>query len=220
MSEWCHAHAVTYLCIAHQLEDQAETFLMRLARGSGLDGLSAMHPITQAYGLTLLRPLLHTSRAEIEATLTARGQAWLNDPTNQKQDYTRNRMRRLLPVLAEEGLTPARMLQATQHFARASDCLNTLAEEWIDAHVTWQDGTAMLPCTPFLTLHEELALRVLRTLLRQVADSGDGEIRFVSLEPLLHAMRTSEEQFRTRTLHHCVVRKQEEGYCIVRELNA
>jgi tRNA(Ile)-lysidine synthase len=213
MTEWCHAQGVTHLCVAHQLEDQAETFLMRLGRGSGLDGLSAMRPITQAYGLSVVRPLLHTSRAEIETYLSARGQAWLRDPTNERDNYTRNRIRRLLPALAEEGLSAARMLQATHNAARASDCLNAMTQAWIEAYITPHENGVKLPLPSFIALHEELALRVLRTLLRQVARDMHGEVRFASLEPLLSAMR-EPESFRTRTLHHCMIQKHENSYAI------
>jgi tRNA(Ile)-lysidine synthase len=111
------------LALAHHLEDQAETFLLRLGRGSGLDGLAAMAPVSETSGLRLLRPLLDLPKARLQAALEARGLAWVDDPSNRDGAYARVRLRRLLPELAGEGLTPARLGGASHHLGRARAAL-------------------------------------------------------------------------------------------------
>lgn len=115
---------------AHSLNDQAETFLMRLARGSGLRGLSAMAPETKiAAGagapVRLLRPLLGFSRAQLTATVGAFGQEFIDDPSNDDPAFERIRMRALLAGLEENGLltnaalaNSARRLRAASKSAR------------------------------------------------------------------------------------------------------
>ncbi|MGE4562142.1 MAG: tRNA lysidine(34) synthetase TilS, partial [Rhodospirillales bacterium] len=82
MSAWCRTHGVLHLLVGHTREDQAETFLMRLEKGSGPDGLAAMSWVRALPFCRLVRPLLELTRAALRATLAAFGQAWIEDPSN------------------------------------------------------------------------------------------------------------------------------------------
>ena len=92
---------------AHHADDQAETFLMRLARGSGLDGLSGMRPTeviaADDRSYTILRPLLEVPKARLVATLEARGLTWREDPSNAVQDFERVRVREALELIERPG---------------------------------------------------------------------------------------------------------------------
>src|SRR5262249_20106992 len=88
---WGRPRGVLHLALAHQQEDQAETLLLRLARGSGLDGLAAMAPIAERMGVRLLRPLLSVPRARLRATLVAAPQPWIDDPSNENPAHARIR---------------------------------------------------------------------------------------------------------------------------------
>ena len=81
--DWCAGAGVLHLLTAHTRDDQAETVLLRLARGSGVSGLAAMAPATPLASVRLLRPLLDTPKARLLAMLAALGQDWVDDPTNQ-----------------------------------------------------------------------------------------------------------------------------------------
>jgi tRNA(Ile)-lysidine synthase len=94
--------AIKSIAIAQQADDQVETLLLALSRGAGLAGLSAMPAQWQRDGIQYHRPLLAVPAAELRETLRSRGIAWIDDPTNRDERYTRNRIRaRLLPELAE-----------------------------------------------------------------------------------------------------------------------
>ncbi len=94
--------AIKSIAIAQQADDQVETLLLALSRGAGLAGLSAMPAQWQRDGIQYHRPLLAVPAAELRETLRSRGIAWIDDPTNLEERYTRNRIRaRLLPALAE-----------------------------------------------------------------------------------------------------------------------
>ena len=84
MAAYCHAHDIPALVTAHHLDDQAETFLMRLKRGSGLDGLAAIPERGAWAGIAVLRPLLDVPKARLVATLEAAGIAFVSDPSNQR----------------------------------------------------------------------------------------------------------------------------------------
>jgi tRNA(Ile)-lysidine synthase len=116
---WCREHAVLHLLLAHHQDDQAETLLLRLARGSGLDGLAAMSPLTERAAVRLLRPLLSSSKAQLVGYLEARRQSWIDDPSNRDPANARVRMRHLLPRLAEEGMTVTRLAETAERLAQA-----------------------------------------------------------------------------------------------------
>lgn len=214
MTQWCTSHNVSTLCLGHHADDQAETFLMRLARGSGVDGLAAMHPITSRDGITLLRPLLDIPKSELISYLENRGQPWIEDASNQSTDYTRNRIRQLTPILAEEQITASRITDVTHHLARTSDCLQQLTHAWIESENCFHEAYAIIPTEAFATLHEELALRVARQLLLEISASPQA-IRFEHLQPLTGDMQTGTCP--KRTLHGCVIAPHQSGILIYRE---
>ncbi len=129
----------TAIVTAHTADDQAETVLLRLARGSGASGLAGIRPEGRVSELglgiprsdvALLRPLLDVSRADIEAYLRREGQAWREDPTNVSAEFLRNRVRHeVLPVLAER-LNPS----VSRALCRTAEILAE-EERWLDGLV-------------------------------------------------------------------------------------
>ncbi len=96
IAAWCRARGIGDVLVAHHRDDQSETMLLRLARGSGATGLAAMAAVSERDGVRLLRPLLGVAKARLIATLAARGQAWIEDPSNANPRYGRTRMRSAL----------------------------------------------------------------------------------------------------------------------------
>lgn len=184
LGEACAAAGILHLVLAHHLEDQAETFLLRLGRGSGLDGLAAMAPLAETAGLRLLRPLLGLPKARLAATLSARGLAWVDDPSNADDAYARVRLRRLLPALAGEGMTPARLAGASRHLGRARAALEVeVAAVLARAARPDPAGFLTLDPAPLAAASAEVALRALARCL--MATGGcDYAPRLESLERL------------------------------------
>jgi len=115
------------LVTAHTQDDQAETFLMRLKRGSGVDGLSAMAPCTplrQGSVVSLLRPLLSVPKARLIVTLEARGQTWVEDPTNTCLDYERPAVRVALARLADEGISAGALATSARRLRAAREAVD------------------------------------------------------------------------------------------------
>ena len=96
MTDWCHRHGILHLLTAHHGDDQAETIFMRQGKNSGPDGLSGMAAGRALNGVRLLRPLLPKRRKDMEATLMARRQPWLDDPSNEEIRFARVAARRKL----------------------------------------------------------------------------------------------------------------------------
>lgn len=123
--------AIKSIALAQHADDQVETLLLALSRGAGVAGLAAMPAQWQRGGMAWHRPLLQVAGAEVRAWLLARGEAWVQDPTNRDQRYTRNRIRaQLLPVL--EAVFPAfrdTFARSSAHAAQASVLLQELAAQ-------------------------------------------------------------------------------------------
>ncbi len=97
--DWCRAHGIARLAVAHHLDDQIETHLMRQGHGSGASGLAGMSALREIDGIRLLRPLLRVPKARLQASLQARGQAWIEDPSNRDRRFERVRLREVATSL-------------------------------------------------------------------------------------------------------------------------
>lgn len=172
MADWAARSGVAAVLLAHTQDDQAETFLMRLGRGAGVDGLSAMRSGFEVNGMLFYRPLLEASRDSLREVLQKNGQHWIDDPSNQDDKFTRVRMRKALSEMAETGPTAQELAQSATHLAAAREALNWAAARFAEDHVRRQAGDLLIAAAPFATLPEELQRRLLRHALAWV--SGDG----------------------------------------------
>lgn len=194
MGAWCRKSGIAALYVAHNLEDQAETFLLRLGRGSGLDGLSAMRakshlPVAGLEEIAVVRPLLSFSRAQLRGYLAARKQAWLEDSMNADPRFARTQIRALLPLLEEAGITAGRIADAAAHLARARRALEKETAAFLSTHCRFTDDGALFDGAALSDLSPELGLRALARMLATV--SGEPyRPRFERLERLFQAMVT------------------------------
>ncbi|HTU57198.1 MAG TPA: tRNA lysidine(34) synthetase TilS, partial [Polyangiales bacterium] len=129
------------LLTAHHFEDQAETFLMRLARGSGIDGLSAMQSTAliatgvDGAQLAIHRPLLHMPKSRLIATLREAGISWREDPSNDRNDFERVRVRKALASLSELGITGEAIARSTRRLSRARTSIVRQSVETAERYV-------------------------------------------------------------------------------------
>lgn len=129
MASACGQAGAAVLMTAHHADDQAETLLMRLARGSGLAGLSGVRASRVADGIVLLRPLLGWRKAELMALVHAAGLTPVDDPSNRSPVYDRTAARALLAGEGGNRLDPLRMAAAASHLADAETALQWTAEQ-------------------------------------------------------------------------------------------
>lgn len=151
MREWATTHNLREVWLGHTEDDQIETFLMRLARGSGVDGLTGMHPLTEREGLRIRRPLLGIARADLRAWLRSEQIAWCDDPSNEDPRFDRVRARQMFAQLEDLGLTRKRLLQTVAHMQAAHLSLEAAAQAFARRHVR-QDAGDLLLSAPALEL--------------------------------------------------------------------
>jgi tRNA(Ile)-lysidine synthase len=217
IGEWARAQGIGAVALGHTLDDQAETFLMRLARGSGVDGLAAMATASPGDGLLWLRPLLDARRATLRGWLEAEGVAWADDPSNADDRFERVRARAALPPLATLGLGPERLAATAQAMARAREALEAATAELARGCV--EEGAAgdlMLDPGPLRAAPEELRLRLLAAALVWVSGAVYRP-RLARLEAALAAIDQATVGHGL-TLHGCVLRARARRIAIRREL--
>ncbi len=169
MLDWCRRHGAAALLLAHHLEDQAETVLLRLGRGSGVDGLAGMRPVFRLDGIALVRPLLEVPKARLRATLEAAGQGWIDDPSNRNAAFQRVRVREALDLLAPEGVAPVHVASTAARMRRVEAALAQTAADLADRALPLRPlgwcpvESALLAAAP-----AEIALRALRRRLCEI----------------------------------------------------
>jgi tRNA(Ile)-lysidine synthase len=176
------------LYVGHTEDDQAETFLLRLARGSGIDGLSAMrglapYPHPDFPALAVARPLLGFGRDELRAWLAAQGLAWLEDPMNGDPRFDRVKIRRLAPALAAAGLGTGRIALAARHMAAAREALELVTAAVLERAVRPAPDGLVLDPAALAAAPRDLGLRALAAMLRQIS-GAPYRPRFAALERL------------------------------------
>ena len=175
------------LLTAHTLDDQAETLLLALARGSGLYGLAAMPRQRPLGPLQLVRPLLAIPKSRLITTLRAANWVWSEDPGNSSDRYARSRLRKEMPALARLGLTPARLAETARSMARAAAAIDHNVDAILATALTRHSPSLLqLTPAPWLAAPEEVRLRLIARLIREVSREPHGP-RFDRLQRLMQA---------------------------------
>jgi tRNA(Ile)-lysidine synthase len=209
-----------HVLTAHTLDDQAETVLFRLARGSGIAGLSGMARVVALGDLLLVRPLLALPKVRLLATLKTAGVTFAEDPSNRDPRFTRTRLRNVLPVLAGEGLDATRFATFARRAARANraiEMVTAVAAERLIAAPASSPGRIVIDAEGFETLPEEIALRLLGRVVDSVGDEGPAELG--KLESLLNAITQSLRpggKMLRRTLAGALVTAGKGRFCVER----
>lgn len=203
----------------HTQDDQAETVLMRLARGSGVDGLAGIrssHHLT-AFGYTLMRPLLEVRRDDLRGYLRDNDLPWAEDPSNSDPRFDRVRMRQALDVLGPLGITVEGLSKTADQMRRGQQALVARAESEVQRLYTPDPlcGDILLDAPGLAQLDRETVLRIVSTALMWVASSP--------YRPRLDALERSIDAAlagRAATLHGCLMRVHRGQLRISREYKA
>jgi tRNA(Ile)-lysidine synthase len=203
---------------AHTEDDQAETLLMRLARGSGADGLSAMtvrRRLGGYDGIEIVRPLLTLGRDRLLATLSSAGMDWVDDPSNASLDFERVRLRAARPELDALGLTSQNVALSARRLARARAALDASAEDLAHRSADVNDGIfASIERAQLRAAPPEIAIRVLARVL--TAFGGEAKApRLAKVEALADALAGKGKV--GATLGGCIITADSRAIRVYRE---
>ena len=161
LRDWAAGQGIRSVALGHTLDDQAETVLMRLARGSGVDGLSGMSEARVDGGILWLRPLLSQRRGALRDWLQARGIGWVDDPTNDDPAYDRVKARQMLHLLTPLGVSREGVVETAQWMARAREVLERAAMELAETALRHDAAEIVIEVDAFRAAPEETRLRLL-----------------------------------------------------------
>jgi tRNA(Ile)-lysidine synthase len=187
---WAEERGLSALATAHHADDQAETLMMRLARGSGVKGLAAMRPRSIAPGshIKLIRPLLGWRRSELERICADAGLTPAADPSNHDERFERVRVRQALAQL--DWLDASSLARSATNLANADDALDWAAKaEWRHA-VRERFGTTVYHPSE---APPEIVRRIVARIIRKLATEGDPELRGRELDRLLGELRSGAD---------------------------
>ena len=184
--------------LAHHLEDQAETVLMRLCAGSGISGLAGMANTVKLNELILFRPFLKLSGARLRANAEVAGFTPVEDPSNENTHYTRVRLRQAGDFLKAEGLDATRLGRFADRMKRADQALDILTERAENAHRLPSD-TGMAWAPALMDEPDEIILRVLFHAINRLVNHPSTDLVKMEacLEALLKARKKGEKTRRT-----------------------
>jgi tRNA(Ile)-lysidine synthase len=199
-----HALSCGAACIvtAHTEDDQAETLIMRLRRGSGVDGLAAMAPVSERNGVAIVRPLLGFSKGRLMGYLRASSIPFLRDPSNDNAAFERVRLRRATKALAAAGITRSSLAMTAARLGRSRDALATVTENFLRQHFHVTNlAQGKISREAFEALPDDIALRALGRILSLIGGAG-GPPRLMRLEHLLENLKLRK---RETTLGGCIM---------------
>lgn len=214
MAEWAARNGVAAIALGHTADDQAETFLMRLARGSGVDGLSSMEPLRFEDGVNWVRPLLGVRREALRTYLGEIGAQYVDDPSNEDESFDRVKVRQALGTLGALGIDVPKISKTTERLRSAKQVVYTATR---DLSLACCDVTAAgemkVDLERLLSGQRAIQLRIMSEAVRFISGSYYAP-RAYMVEGVLDKFA---EDFQAATLHGCIVRRDAEGVIIRRE---
>lgn len=215
IAAWAQGMGIGQVALGHTADDQAEGFLMNLARAAGIDGLSGMRPAWQEQGIRWLRPLLGHSRDSLRAYLRRHALAWVDDPSNDNDRFTRIRARRALQALADLGITPGRLAASIGHLAEARAGLVAMAARAAARDLHEQAGMLRFSAETLAGYGPDLRRRLLIAMIRWMSGAA-----YPPREAQLATLAAALAQGRDATLGGCRFRQREGWITVSREPRA
>lgn len=200
-NDWCKKNDVKFLITAHHLYDQAETFLMHLERGSGLNGLCGMKEFTKFKNISILRPFLETNPNEFKNYLRARNISWVEDESNQDENLCRVKMRHFLPILKEKtGISPTKIVKTMKYLGQARCFFEKTIQKLIENNFKIYNHQVYSCTLDFFKVQDiEIQYRLLDTIIQTINQASYP----TESDKLMHLIsKIFQSHFKSATLGH------------------
>ncbi len=218
ISETCRSQKIDHLFVGHQMEDLQETFLMRLSKGSGLNGLTSLSPLSENYGLQIVRPLLEFQRSELRAYLQNSNQDWIEDPSNENPVFTRTAVGNIQKSLVSlSGATQNSFQLSIKRLSRSNAALEHYVRRfWGECVIVSEFGFFSVSLSNLLKEPDEIIVRVLGGFIQGLR-GHQFRVKLSDLEKLLTQFSDKEVSALDFTLSGCRVLLQEDELTFFRE---
>ena len=197
---------------AHNLEDQVETFLIRLSRGSGLKGLSAMKPLSKINRqVSLFRPLLDTQKQFlIKISKTIFGK-YFKDPSNKNQKYLRTKVRNLKKPLEKSGIMYEKIFKSIQNLSQSKTTLDGYLKKIFKEFIKKSNSEIYINFKKYQGLNNDTKMAVINQSIKQLK-SNYYDLRSIKVENLIRNL--DKRNFKNSTLGGCIFFKKGEYLCL------
>jgi len=199
----------------HHRDDQIETFLIRLSRGSGIQGLSSMNKMTKLNNRTVLfRPLLNVNKEDLNFIAKKYYGKIFKDPSNNNKKYLRTNIRNLIKQFEKNGIKRDRIISSINNLAATRDTLNAYTQDVEKKCLTKKRGTALINLKIFLLENNDIRLKILSNSLRHVSKNYYPP-RAKKVLNLISRIKFKKET--KDTLGGCIVNKRQNTLIISKE---
>ncbi len=217
LSKWCKKNDIKYLAVGHHRRDQAETFLLRLQRGSGLFGLCGMADIVKQNDICVIRPQLNDSPDYLRKYLSEKNIVWVEDESNQCDDFLRVKIRKFLPELeSKTGISEKRLADTARILRFTRDYLEFEVNKIINNQVRkWSETVFSFSLVNLENLHSEISYRLLAELLRKCGAKDYAP----EAEEIFRLMKViKKDDFKGCTLNGCEILKAQKRIWVIPEV--
>lgn len=213
LAAWSLEKKLAGVALGHTADDVAETFLMRLSRAAGVDGLARMRSVIHRNGAKFIRPMLDLRRGDLRGFLEGKNLHWIEDPSNQDTQFERVKMRESLANFAELGLSVEKISQSAEHLEMASKALQFYAVSEAKTVATVRDCSVELDNSKLTSLPQEIQRRLINAAIKFVT-MADFSPRSKSLLRVMERLPTQG----VSTLSGCVLSLKNNTLLVTREL--
>lgn len=212
--EFCTKNKIEFLFLGHQLEDVAENFLIRLFRGSGLDGLSSIAEVVEFKKIKIVRPLLDCSKDELKKFLQQKKTNWFEDESNLDEKFLRNKIRKFFNSFPDKNLIQKRIKKSSDEIAKMRDIFDEeMLREANEVLKFDQSGFFLLNLERFQKLEEKIALKILALVLMEISGKA--------YKPRLEKLKNFYNQLLGKSLvkpysfYGCIAKQQDEVNLVI-----
>lgn len=215
MAEWAAGQGISHIVLGHTADDQAETFLMGLARKAGIDGLVGMQSAWDQGGVRFVRPFLRVERQELRRFLMGQGAGWVDDPSNENDRFTRVKARRALKALKPLGITVGTLGDVMHNLRLAQAAVETATREAAARVCSERAGEVICDGNEWRRTGQDVQRRLLIAALRWISGAGYAP-RGSGVDRVMKAIIDGQDA----VLAGCRIKVSDVGLRVVREPKA
>lgn len=202
--DFCKQQEINTILLGHHIQDQAENFLIRLFRGSGIEGLSSMKQVSYRDGFCIVRPFLNLKKEDLEEYLKSNKIEWIEDESNSDERYLRNKIRKFLNSFDNKDDIIKRVNSTVEVFQTAEKIIENNINE-LEGSIYFLNKNYnyfTLNFKKFFQIEKELQLRILSKISKQIGEHENNP-RFAKLERLLESLKNLKRY----TFYGCIFEK-------------
>ena len=216
LSSFCKKRKIKVILTAHNLEDQVETFFIRLSRGSGIQGLSSMKQSNKIENnITLLRPLLEVKKDQLIKISKLIFNKFYKDPSNNNVKYLRTRIRKLKKSIESSGINYDQIFQSIKNLASSRDTLNLYFEKIYKDTVKFDKNKILINCNEFDKLNLEMKIRIIKNSIKNFTKS----YYMLRSKKIINLIDNIEQKNSKKfTLGGCIIIKEKKHIILEKEI--